>query len=195
MGYSGLGLTAAEVLAEINKYLTNSTNKITDARALNLDNLDAAISSLVSPLNYPIFSWNCLVAENYQSKAGTWAIDDNVVFWIGSKLTNTAASAVNDEIAIGSFYVPEATGYTLHLLHIANTVYGKAHFLINGVDEAEIDLYAGSQTLNNISSVSLGTLTVGQKIISIKISDKNASSSGYDADLYAVVIVKTQELI
>lgn len=191
MGFSGTGLTAAEVLAEINKYLTNSTNKITDARALALDKLDLAISD-VAALNYPVFVWNTVLADSFRGRVGTWAEVTHTNFWLGVIAGNAGSSAQNDEISLGNLFIPETTAYTAYLVFEGNTDKGIAHIMLNGSDEGTIDMYnGGGLDANMMGSTSLGTLTAGHYACTVKVVTKNGSSSNYLCLLQAALIAKT----
>jgi len=189
MGFASRGVTSAEILAAI----------IDDATRFSGANIDAAISSRSTPAEItaavtavltPVFRWD-VINDLFKSIQGTWEVKSTASYFLGSSLRNDTGVAVDDNVSLGVFYVPVNGTYTVHLLHMVDTGFGKLHFLIDTVDVAEIDGYAGTGDYNVLSSVSLGTLTAGIRTLRIVISDKNASSSDYGAAIHAVVIMKT----
>jgi hypothetical protein len=192
MGFASRGIQAAQVLTEVDtgiaKVLTNTTNKVTDARALNLDNLDTAISTIPTSLNYPVFHWQA-IKNQFGALAGTWAQNIGASHGSGATVYNDATRTVDDAVGLGSFFIPETATYTLYLVHQTDSTYGKAHFMLNGVDEGEIDCY-GATANNVLSSVTLGSLTAGQYYISLKTPDKHASATAYKISIQSVMIVK-----
>jgi len=140
-------------------------------------------------INPPIFKWDA-INKDFADIVGTWSISNTNTLWSGDYLTN-GSPAINQHAAIGSFYVPVAGTYTLVLIGETAPSMGIHHFIVNGSDVAQIDGYSASQVLNTIQTVSLGTLTVGAKILSIKMASKHASSTGYLAIAQSIYIYKT----
>lgn len=183
MGVAGtLPLTAAEILAAI----TDDSVKWDGA------DLDVAISSIVGA---PAFLYTSASGLNeFRAVVGTWAISDaGTPAWIfeNSCLENTATNAQNDEVALGNFYVPASGTYHAYMKYVQSNNTGKAHFLINDTDEGEIDTYGGATVQDSYGDVTLGTLTQGVKAITVKVSDKNASSSNYYMYISQLAIVRT----
>lgn len=139
---------------------------------------------------FPLFVWD-VVSSSYAAVAGTWAKVESTTIWAGAHVHNSAAGAVNDRINIGSFIIPTSGLYTLAALARRNADAGKMHIFLNGVDKANIDLYDGAFTENNLETVSLGILAAGHYAIYLEIADKNASSADYLLHLQAIAIYAT----
>lgn len=187
MGVAYPVLTGAEVLAEINKVLTNTTNKITDVRALALDHLDVDISSGATPA----FKWSVVDVDNFLNVAGTWARDALANNYEKFTMRNVATHAINDAICIGHMTILATGNYTLHLKTMDGLHQGIIHVMLNNVDKGTIDCYAGSAAYNVIKSVSLGSLTKGVYAVVLKMASKNASADDYYGYFEYVTIMKT----
>lgn len=194
MGFGSRGLSAAQVQAEVDtaiaKVMTNTTNKITDARALNLDDLDAAITS-INPLNYPVFKWSAVDgAGNWKAIQGTWANGAAASMWTGSRLHNASTKALNDEVAFGSLYIPRTDDYTVYLLYQRDSVNGIAHALLSGVDKGTLDMY-GATAANTVGTIAMASLAAGQYALTLKMASKNGSASNYQLDLQHILVALT----
>jgi len=142
-----------------------------------------------------IFKWHvtnsrATYSPNYVALDGTWTIVSHVASHGGQLLSNETTHQLNDEVALGGFYVPTAAAYTAYMILSTGSDSGEIHININGTDTGTIDGYAASGASNVIKSVSLGTLTVGAKSVSIDVADKNASSSNYYANIQALFIAE-----
>jgi hypothetical protein len=178
----------AEVDTAIAKVVTSTTNKLTDARALSLDNLDMAISDLPTAVQ-PVFIFDATKQNNFAAIAGTWARNASGAYNTGAIL-NSDTAAANDEVALGIVYLPETASYTAYAIRGTDTDQGIMHIHIDGVDEGQIDNYAASSP-NAAGSVSLGSLSAGAHTLSIMIDTKNGSSTGYGCRLSVFAIAKS----
>jgi len=136
-----------------------------------------------SPLYIPIRQAGAVIQ-------GTWSWDYYASHWCANRFYNNAAAAVNDQI---DFYVYLAAGTYSFIFFCKNdTAAGKVHILIDTIDKGNVDLYAGSQLENQVETLADVVVgTAGVKTISLKVSDKNASSSNYECDLNGFAIVRT----
>jgi len=194
MGFSSRGLSEAQVQAEVDtaiaKVATNTTNKLTDARGLLLDHLDADISSIPTALNYPVYEWSATTSfEGWSSMLGTWTRTADEYFAGGGIVDNDGTRDQNDELGLGTFFIPTTGTYTAYLIFITGGVFGEAHIMIDGADEGTIDCYGGAVN-TVIDSVTLGSLTAGIHSISIKAVDKNGSATAYKLAIHGIAIVK-----
>lgn len=168
-------ITAAQVLAA----LTTDTTKWAGA----------SIDGKISQFN-PLFYYDVL-NDSVEAIAGTWDTATHASDWLGKYLRNFTTHAINDRVGIGNFFVPVAGTYTAYLIATTDSTHGMAHFIINGTDCAQIDCYSAVAAHNAVLSASLGTLTVGQKNLSISVDSKHASSTDYNMAFQAIIIVKT----
>ena len=137
------------------------------------------------------FNWNVLEnGATIQAIAGVWNVQTNAGFYMG-KYLQSANHAQNDEVAIGSMFLPEDAQYTAYILCQTGTNFGEMHFLLNDTDEGDIDMYqAAGGTANELESTSLGSLSAGVYSVVLKISDKNAASSDYNCFVQNIAIAK-----
>lgn len=181
MGVAGLvPLTAAEILAEINKVATCTTNILTDARVLALDSLAPAAV---------VFNWD-LIDHLYQAIVGTWAIVTGNTHWHGAYLHDDATSAIGDSINLGACHIPVDGDYTAYLIGQRNTNRGIVSVMLNDTDEGTMDMY-GTAVTNMVFTTSLGTLTKGIKAVTLEITAKHASSSDNRIWIQSFGILKT----
>lgn len=140
-----------------------------------------------------IFKWDAVkdgVNANYRAKAGTWASTGaGPTNWIGDTVQNTATGTINDEIGLGSFFIPTDGIYTIDILGVTGGESGISHVLIDSVDKGTIDWYGVGS--NNARLTGSLTLTKGAVAISLKMASKNASSTAYRLYLQSVIIHKT----
>jgi hypothetical protein len=137
-----------------------------------------------------VFNWDVL-NNSFQTRAGNWATQDNVGFWLGKYVDNSGSDAQNDHVSIGAFNVPTAGTYTIYITATQNTNCGIAHVYVNGVDVAQIDTYNAVSSESVVFTDSLGTLSAGIKNVSLKVATKNAASTGYRLQFESVTIIKT----
>ncbi|MBA7496536.1 hypothetical protein ES702_07145 [subsurface metagenome] len=126
---------------------------------------------------------------NYRTITGHWNVLNNSASHTLCNLSNIDAGQ-NQAAYIGSFYVPISGTYTFYFLGYKRNDMGILHILVNGSDVAEIDCYNSTTLANSYLSVSLGTLTPGLKVVVLKVSDKNASSSSYGMIIHALSIMR-----
>lgn len=138
----------------------------------------------------PVLKWFAAMNSSFMALTGTWVVAAGATDQGGGHIV-TSTNTQNDEVGFGSFLIKEAGNYTLYFIHGTNPGYAIAHFMLNGVDTAEIDCYTAGGVSNVHTSVSLGTLTAGDKTLSVKLVDKNASSSAFEMYFYSIIIVKT----
>jgi len=160
----------------------NIPDLVTDALDITAitEAVEDGLVEKVRPVLNPVFIQTDI---NYRAVTGTWAVANGADFNTLCSLNNTSGTQ-NDAIYIGSFYVPSEGTYTFYLLCHAVNDHGKLHIIINGSDVANIDMYNAVNNYNAYLNVSLGSLTAGLKVVVLKISDKNASSGGYQAGPY-----------
>lgn len=195
MGFSSRGLSEAQIQAQadlsIAKVLTNTTNLVTDARGLALDHLDADISSIPIALNYPIFEFLATTSgDNFGVVAGSWDRTLSGSYETGAHLHNTIP-AVDDEVGLGTIFAPSATAYTAYFYCQTGTANGIMHIFIDGVDIAQLDCYSAAGSVNEVLSVSLGTITAGIHSLVIKMASKHASATDYATRIQGMNIAKT----
>lgn len=138
----------------------------------------------------PSLTWD-VVTHEWVATAGAWAEETSSSHWLGMNLNNDATPAIDDQVGIGSFRVPSSAAYTLVIMLTKASNNAILHFLVNGSDVAQIDSYAAGTSYNQIESISLGTLTAGLKILSIKAASKHGSSSDYRIKINAIQVAKT----
>lgn len=135
-----------------------------------------------------VFEW-----EYYgeaQAIQGTWSNKPNAGNWLYNARSNDNTKALDDEVALQSFFIAEAGDYTLHMTIATDSSHGIIHVLINGVDVAQIDGYSGSIIYNVLNEVSVGALTVGNKVLRLQMHTKNGSASNYGSIIQNITIVK-----
>lgn len=87
-------------------------------------------------------------------------------------------AALNDAWQTPDFYL-DAGDYYFSLLFQKNNLSGIATFYLDGVQFEQIDLYAGSSQINQITSIALPVGASGLHNIRCVIEGKNAASGGY----------------
>jgi len=119
---------------------------------------------------------------------GTWnyVMDANA---FGNLNFVCASATQNDEVNWKIAF--NAGTYTFRMAFRSLSGGGKAHILVDGVDIGSIDTYSASSTYNNLGAITGATITTGVKTLSIKISDKHASSSGYGLQFATLMIERT----
>lgn len=151
----------------------------------------ADILTAVKPIEKPVWLLDVRKADCFKGMVGTWAISVfSANYFTGFNLNNEGTNTQNDEAFVGLFNVVEAAEYKFICLCLNATSGGEIHVLINGVDKGHVDTYAGATAYNEFEEVSLGSLTTGLKVLTLKISDKNASSSGYAIRIQAASIAR-----
>lgn len=173
-------------------YVAKSIDASTILAGLTTDSIKWKGADIVAELELPVFKFCATdTSDNFQSRAGAGfarVVGSN--HWTGAMLTN-AVCAINDEVSLGIVYIPITGDYTVHTLAEIGSSHGIAHFMLNNVDKGTIDYYNGSQVYNDTDSVSLGTLTAGLYVFTIKMASKNGASADYYIQLTSLIIVKT----
>ena len=114
--------------------------------------------------------------QNSGVTQGTWIIQASSSYVLAQTYTNSTTTQ-NDQI---DFLIGVSGGtYTIVLMYTKATSVGIATILVDGSSVGTIDMYAGSTTNNNVSSLTGVSIAAGRRTISIKIATKNASSSQY----------------
>ncbi len=181
--------------ANINDNLDKAISSLNDLAVGDLNNLsaeDVNIGCVVALNTLVLFEWDAVRhIDLIKAIQGTWAAE-TVDFkgWMGLSLLSSSNN-IDDACCIGSFYVPVAGDYTVYLLAAHTVNHGIMHFMINNVDKGSIDLYNDGTIQNQLESVVLPSLTVGLKLLVLKMASKNGSSSGYQAAIHSLKIGKT----
>lgn len=136
-----------------------------------------------------VFSWD-VVNSTWVDLINTWTKSANAGYDLAAGLRNQTTPVINDAVGLGSFFVPYAGDYTVYAIVATTGAFGKMHFMLNGVDSGNVDLYSAGTVYNAILTGTLAALTKGEKTISIKAVSKNASSSGYALALEALKVVR-----
>ncbi len=120
--------------------------------------------------------------------AGTWAFAASGSTWYGGHWANSSA-ADNDQIDYKVWL--DVGTYSFAALHFKAASYGILDLII-GSSQGTIDMYNGSTTFQNVSTISSITVTTaGLKTVSLKANGKNASSSGYKINVQAMTFYRT----
>lgn len=163
MGYSGLGLTAAEVLAEINKVATCTTNKLTDARVLKFDDLAAEVSEDATKLHN-----NLTVLKYYSAPLNITVTTATANKTLGSvaipNLTNRTVLEAYAGIIIQS--IQESSGNMNQLvgntfIQVDNVAAGG---LINAISLPAATLGANTSAMNVYTPVVYGNIDISAKV-------------------------------
>jgi len=187
--YGNIPYEVEEITAWLETWLNdNIPDLVSDALDISAitEAVEDGLANKVRPVINSVFFETDV---NYRAIVGTWAVVSNIIWDTGCTLGNSSTDQ-NDSIYIGSFYVPTEGDYSFFMLCYTVHDAGKVHVIINGSDVGNIDMYQVGSNNNSYLSVSLGTLTVGQKVVILKISDKNASSTGYQAHIHSVMITR-----
>jgi hypothetical protein len=121
-----------------------------------------------------------------QTNWDTISIDTGVLLNASKQSTN----AVDNEI--GFDVVLAAGTWTFELLHTMNSGNGIYSIQFDGVQKGVIDGYASTWTTNVLSSVTaISVPTSGVVRIKLKMSTKNASSSGYAGIIQHIQLRRT----
>jgi hypothetical protein len=100
------------------------------------------------------------------------------------------APALNDIVDFS--VVLDDGDYDLTIVGQKRTNGAILHVFIDGVEDANtIDLYASSNSQNNEMTISVNVPTGGKHVIQFRASSKNASSSGYDAQVVFFTMKRT----
>ena len=121
---------------------------------------------------------------------GTWEVLLTGGTNVFTTWCNNATGALNDEITY-PVYLSAGT-YKCDLLTRGNTNAGKLHLIIDTTDKGSFDMYNGSDAGNLTKTITgISVTTTGLKTIHLKLSDKNAASSGYYAFFYCLNFQRT----
>lgn len=121
------------------------------------------------------WNWDCL-SGTYEVLDGTWVLSDNSTQYIGKNLRNSSAG-LNDQIAI-PFVAASVDPVTLNYRCMPNTHHGIITVYVEGVSQGTIDEY-GASGHNVIKTLSITPARAGLNVFRLKVTGKNASSSGY----------------
>lgn len=148
----------------------------TNTRLAELDaaNLPADVSTIIENQRKS-WNWDCL-SGTYKVLNGTWVLSDNSSQYIGKNLRNSSA-ALNDQIAI-PFVAASVDPVTLNYRCMPNTHHGIITVYVEGVSQGTIDEY-GTSGYNVIKTLSITPARAGLNVFRLKVTGKNASSSGY----------------
>ena len=101
-----------------------------------------------------------------------------------------SSGAQNDEIA-WDVTIPAGT-WTLEIITITAASKGILTVKIDDVSQGTIDIYSASTGWSSVKSIAgIVITTTGKKVLKFQMLTKNASSSGYGADLSAVRLTRT----
>jgi len=120
---------------------------------------------------------------------GDWDINVDPAVEGGTRLRNSVSPLQNDEVGLGSFYVPIAGDYTLTFTYAKGNAYGRYGWIIDGTPKTIVEGYAAA-SYDNIGTVTMAALTKAVHFISLATPSKHASSSGYNIQIMYAKIVK-----
>lgn len=131
-----------------------------------------------------------LLGANYNAAAaGTWTAEQSTLQITDQRTYNTT-HALNDEINFKAFLA--AGTYSLLLWGQKTTIGGIAQVLIDGVAVATFDEYASPDVQNfRFEQTGIIIASSGIKTISVKLTDKNASSSDYYFFISLICLYRT----
>ncbi len=115
-------------------------------------------------------------ADNFQASSGTWVTVYNTNQAGGSYWRNNPAN-LNDEFQIN--LTAKAGNWNLNLLGITASNYGIITVYLGNTSLGTIDWYSATQVYNVTKTLAINIPTSGVIILRLKITGKNASSSGY----------------
>lgn len=115
-------------------------------------------------------------SDNFQAVLGTWITTFNTNQASGSYWRNNPAS-LNDEFQIN--LTAKAGNWNLNLLGITASNYGIITVYLGNTSLGTIDWYSTTQVYNVTKTLAINIPTSGVIILRLKVTGKNASSSGY----------------
>jgi len=138
-----------------------------------------------------IFIWNA-IRGLYLAKDGAWGLSGaGTSTYLGYEVNN-GAGGLNDEIGLGSCFIPKDGTYEIHILGTRGTEQGIMHCRLQNNDKYLMDWYdAGAMNKNITKDGTLGALTKGTYTVGIRLASKHASASAYKASIQTVLIYKT----
>jgi len=106
-------------------------------------------------------------------------------------LVRWSSGTVNNKL-VWNINLPAGT-YSVFMVHSKANNRGKYHFIFDGSDLGNIDGYdaSGSGVFTYSSLTGLTVAGGSPVVVEMKMSDKNASSSGYYGVVYQLVLVRT----
>lgn len=108
---------------------------------------------------------------------GTWVWGAGITQYSGWIYYNT--SNVNGDNISYKVYLSRGT-YSITFLNSTGLTFGILDLLIDGISKGTIDLYSDPAVANVIKTLTgCGIYTNGMHIITIKVNNKHASSTGY----------------
>lgn len=128
--------------------------------------------------------------HNYDSIGqGTWIFKIDTASFLCGDFYNTAASD-GDNISIKVFL--QAGTYTMRVLYRKAATGGIVDFDINETEVGSVDMYAASETYNQIYSVAdIAIATSGILTLRVRVDGKHASSTNYFAMISCISLWRT----
>jgi hypothetical protein len=147
-------------------------------------------SSLNNPSKAFYPSTQVLLGTEFNtSTQGTWTKSTAAASLYNCLLSNST-NAVNDQCDIPYKGVNTGT-YTLLIRYSSGSTCAKCHILIDTVDVGNVDTYAASGLNNQVGSIASVAIVSGTHTISIKASDRHASSTGYTLQIDSITLIRT----
>jgi hypothetical protein len=125
-------------------------------------------------------------SDNFQAVLGTWVTTFNSSQASGSYWRNNPAS-LNDEFQIN--LTAKAGNWNLNLLGMTASNYGIITVYLGNTSLGTIDWYSTTQVYNVTKSLAINIPTSGVIILRLKVTGKNASSSGYLIGITKIQII------
>ena len=139
----------------------------------------------------PAYLWSFVkdayAQTNFSIRQGTWAVLE-ADLWGGGRLHNGTTKALNDELALGSFNVPDSANYTAYILGETGPAFGILHLILNGTDKGNVDFYHGVGASNQEKEIALASLSAGNYSVRVKMASKNALATDYLLYLQRLII-------
>lgn len=143
---------------------------------------NSLLDGVLSATTIHLSPWNSDGNTNFATTA--YNASQLLTYWIRS-----SSGAQNAEIYWDGITL-EAGTYEVVLVGVKGGSSGKVHVLFDSDDLGEIDLYAASTTYNQILSVEITVDETKSARLSLKMVDKNASSSSYTGQISYVTLKK-----
>lgn len=113
---------------------------------------------------------------------GTWVFLDYL-------MSLNTSNAANDQLDYKGCF--SGGTYTATLWSDKDTNRAKAHLLVDGVDKGSFDMYAAAPTANQRTQITGIAIGGGVRTISLKLTDRNASSSGFYMEFVRLSLQRT----
>jgi hypothetical protein len=129
---------------------------------------------------------NIVYDINLPSQCTMWGDEFAISGDVGTLGSNTSqrynayqGTTVQNANWFGRFFLQAASPYTMHVLGISNSSFGKMIWSVDNIVQGNTDFYSASAGFNFTSTLSVNVLTSGAHTLTGVVSTKNASSTGY----------------